>query len=206
MTAANDIHPQSRGAGLRCGAVPQMSRGLKMLVRPVRIHTPIRGYRRCINSGSPLVRLPCLSSGCCSSIPRPPMPCNMRRGGWWFARKLPTSAKARGLPGRSTSFFLAALPVASRASQLVLAAVMVRVGFCSWRSACRPVCLFGQKHDRAQAAQFGRYLRCHDIRAFHWTPTFASLPSGHATTAFAALAAIARCGLGAGRCCLSTPC
>ena len=87
---------------------------------------------------------------------------------------------------------LAALPrPATAISQRVMASVMVRTGFL-FAAIGLPglaAALFKNMIGRARPGVGGEtnpFL----FDPFHWAPSFASLPSGHATTAFAALAAI----------------
>ncbi len=86
---------------------------------------------------------------------------------------------------------LAALPqTLSRASQLVLAAVMVRVGFLFVAIGAPSLFATIVKRliGRARPGVSG-IVNPALFDPFQWTPAYASLPSGHATTAFAVLAA-----------------
>jgi len=79
----------------------------------------------------------------------------------------------------------------SRTSRLVLAAIMVRIGFLFvaiglpslFASVVKN--MIGRNRPPLAATAPNPYV----FDPFHWTPAFASLPSGHATTAFAVLAA-----------------
>lgn len=79
----------------------------------------------------------------------------------------------------------------SRMSRLVLAAIMVRIGFLfvaiGLPSLFAAVVknIIGRNRPPLAATAPNPYV----FDPFHWTPAFASLPSGHATTAFAVLAA-----------------
>lgn len=86
---------------------------------------------------------------------------------------------------------LAALPrPTTRMSQAVLAAVMVRAGFL-FAAIGLPglvASLIKNMIGRARPG-VGGSINPFLFDPFHWAPAFASLPSGHGTTAFAALAA-----------------
>ncbi|RDV01046.1 phosphatase PAP2 family protein [Undibacter mobilis] len=86
---------------------------------------------------------------------------------------------------------LAALPrPATRISQAVLAAVMVRAGFL-FAAVGLPglfASLVKNMIGRARPG-VGGSINPFLFDPFHWAPAYASMPSGHGTTAFAALAA-----------------
>ncbi len=85
---------------------------------------------------------------------------------------------------------LAALPRLSHVSQRVLAAVMVRVGFLFVAIALPGLFASIIKNMIGRARPgVGGSLNPSLFDPFHWAPAYAGLPSGHATTAFAALAA-----------------
>jgi len=87
--------------------------------------------------------------------------------------------------------FLAALPSpVMRMSQRVHAAVMVRAGFlfAAVGVAGLSVSLVKNMIGRARPG-VGGSVNPFLFEPFHWTPAFASFPSGHGTTAFAVLAA-----------------
>lgn len=91
-----------------------------------------------------------------------------------------------------TFLALAALPrILTRISQAVLAAVMVRVGFL-FAAIGLPSLLASLVKNMIGRARPGvpGTIDPFVFEPFHWAPAYASLPSGHATTAFAALAAI----------------
>lgn len=86
---------------------------------------------------------------------------------------------------------LAALPrPTTRMSQAVLAAVMVRAGFLFAAIGLTGLfsSLIKNMIGRARPG-VGGSINPFLFDPFHWAPSFASLPSGHGTTAFAALAA-----------------
>jgi len=85
---------------------------------------------------------------------------------------------------------LAALPRLSHVSQLVLAAVMVRVGFLFVAIGLPSLFAAVIKNmiGRARPGVSG-VVNPYLFDPFHWAPAYAGLPSGHATTAFAVLAA-----------------
>jgi membrane-associated phospholipid phosphatase len=85
---------------------------------------------------------------------------------------------------------LAALPRLSHVSQRVLAAVMVRVGFLFVAIGLPSLFASVIKNmiGRARPGVSG-VVNPYLFDPFHWAPAYASLPSGHATTAFAVLAA-----------------
>src|SRR5450631_3499457 len=86
---------------------------------------------------------------------------------------------------------LAALPQnLTRVSQGVLAAMMVRVGFLFIAIGLPSLFAAVVKNMIGRARPFvGGVANPYLFDPFHWTPAYASLPSGHATTAFAVLAA-----------------
>lgn len=85
---------------------------------------------------------------------------------------------------------LAALPSLPRVPQLVVGAIMVRVGFLFVAIGVPSLfdTIIKRMIGRARPL-VGGSLDPYLFNPFHWTPDYASLPSGHATTAFAALAA-----------------
>ncbi len=85
---------------------------------------------------------------------------------------------------------LAALPVLPRVPQLVLAAVMVRVGFLFVAIGVPSLfdTIIKRMIGRARPLVTG-IADPFVFSPFKWTAEYASLPSGHATTAFAALVA-----------------
>lgn len=87
--------------------------------------------------------------------------------------------------------FLAALPrTVSPISQQVLAALMVRVGFLFVAVAAPGLFVTTVKRMIGRARPLvGGSLDPYLFEPFNWTASFASLPSGHATTAFSVLAA-----------------
>jgi membrane-associated phospholipid phosphatase len=86
---------------------------------------------------------------------------------------------------------LAALPqTLSPMSRAVAAAVMARVGFLFVAIAVPSLFATVVKNMIGRARPFfGGAANPYLFDPFHWSPAFASLPSGHATTAFAVLAA-----------------
>jgi membrane-associated phospholipid phosphatase len=86
---------------------------------------------------------------------------------------------------------LAALPAGlTQISQGILAAVMVRVGFLFVAIGLPSLFTTLVKNMIGRARPFvGGVANPYLFDPFHWTPAYASLPSGHATTAFAVLAA-----------------
>lgn len=88
---------------------------------------------------------------------------------------------------------LAALPQnLSAMSRAVLAALMVRVGFLFVAIGAPGLFASIVKNMIGRARPgVGGSVNPYLFDPFHWTPAYASLPSGHATAAFAALAAIA---------------
>jgi undecaprenyl-diphosphatase len=87
---------------------------------------------------------------------------------------------------------LAALPrTLTPISQRVLAAVMVRVGFLFVAIGAPGLTASIVKNMIGRARPgVGGSVNPYLFDPFHWTPAYAGLPSGHATAAFAALAAI----------------
>jgi undecaprenyl-diphosphatase len=85
---------------------------------------------------------------------------------------------------------LAALPVLPRVPQLVLAAIMVRVGFLIVAIGVPSLfdTIIKRMIGRARPLVTG-IADPFVFSPFKWTADYASLPSGHATTAFAALVA-----------------
>jgi membrane-associated phospholipid phosphatase len=86
---------------------------------------------------------------------------------------------------------LAALPqTLSRMSRLVVAAIMVRVGFLFVAIGLPSLFATLVKNMIGRARPFVTGVaNPYVFDPFHWAPAYASLPSGHATTAFAVLAA-----------------
>ncbi len=85
---------------------------------------------------------------------------------------------------------LAALPRPDGISQRVLAAVMVRVGFLFWAIALPGIATNILKHIIGRARPFVPGIADPTVFApFTWPAAYASLPSGHATTAFSVLVA-----------------
>ncbi len=86
---------------------------------------------------------------------------------------------------------LAALPQnLSRVSQAVLAAIMVRVGFLFVAIGLPSLFASIVKNMIGRARPgVGGSVNPSLFDPFHWAPAYASMPSGHATTAFAVLAA-----------------
>jgi undecaprenyl-diphosphatase len=83
---------------------------------------------------------------------------------------------------------LAALPGLSRMSQRVLAAVMVRVGILFAAIAVPGIITNIMKHIFGRARPgFGGSVDPSLFHPFSWPAAYASLPSGHATTAFSVL-------------------
>jgi undecaprenyl-diphosphatase len=87
---------------------------------------------------------------------------------------------------------LAALPPNLTAiSQRVLAAIMVRIGFLFVAIGLPSLFTTLIKNMIGRARPFvGGVANPYLFDPFHWTPAYASLPSGHATSAFAVLAAL----------------
>ncbi len=85
---------------------------------------------------------------------------------------------------------LAAMPSLPRVPQLVLAAIMVRVGFLFAAIGAPSLfdTIFKRMIGRARPL-VGGSLDPYLFSPFKWTAAYASLPSGHATTAFAVLVA-----------------
>src|SRR5664280_1470780 len=85
---------------------------------------------------------------------------------------------------------LAAVPRLCHVSQLVLAAVMVRVGFLFVAIGLPSLFAAVIKNMIGRARPgVGGVVNPYLFDPFHWAPAYAGLPSGHATTAFAVLAA-----------------
>jgi undecaprenyl-diphosphatase len=86
---------------------------------------------------------------------------------------------------------LAALPrKLGRVDQAVFAAIMVRVGFLFTAIAVTGIAASLIKNMIGRARPLvGGSLNPALFDPFHWAPSYASLPSGHATTAFSVLAA-----------------
>ncbi len=85
---------------------------------------------------------------------------------------------------------LAALPSLPRVPQLVLAAIMVRVGFLFVAIGVPSLFVTIVKHMIGRARPLvGGSLDPYLFSPFKWPAAYAGLPSGHATTAFAVLVA-----------------
>jgi membrane-associated phospholipid phosphatase len=87
---------------------------------------------------------------------------------------------------------LAALPqTLSRMSRLVVAAILVRVGFLFVAIGLPSLFTSVIKNMIGRARPFVTGIsNPYVFDPFHWTPAYASLPSGHSTTAFAVVAAL----------------
>lgn len=87
-------------------------------------------------------------------------------------------------------FVIAALPATSRMAQMVQAAVMVRVGFLFIAIGLPGLFVNVVKHILGRARPgVGGSLDPFLFSPFTWPAAYASLPSGHATTAFSVLVA-----------------
>jgi undecaprenyl-diphosphatase len=197
MTAVNGIEPGPGGAAVpaRRRCLLNVGDALKILVRPERIH-PREGWlpapRRFAIAGVSIVVLFLL--------------------GMFFV-DAPVTAAAMRLPHWAQSFFdtitdygksgwflwpiglvflaLAALPpIAPRIAQLVLAAMMVRVGFLFVAIGVPSLfdTIIKRMIGRARPMVTG-HLDPTVFSPFIWRSDYASLPSGHVTTAFAVLVA-----------------
>jgi undecaprenyl-diphosphatase len=85
---------------------------------------------------------------------------------------------------------LAAVPPLTPVSQRVLAAMMVRVGFLFWAIALPGIATNVIKHVIGRARPFVTGIADPTVFApFTWPAAYASMPSGHSTTAFSVLVA-----------------
>jgi membrane-associated phospholipid phosphatase len=196
MTAANGLKHGDAGAAQstlrRCGA--KVAAALGLLARPARIHLqnpwPLAPRQLAIAAGLVvLVFLLVMFVADAAAIngvghlPRWIIWCfdqitDFGKSGWFL------------WPLGILFVALAALPSLPRVPQLVLAAVMMRVGFLF--AAIGAPSLFDTivKRMIGRARPLvGGSLDPYLFSPFKWTADYASLPSGHATTAFAALVA-----------------
>jgi membrane-associated phospholipid phosphatase len=197
MTATNDADPAGRRAMLstlrRC--VMQLAGAAVLLMRP-----PIRPRLSWVGSPEKLaagiaafglallcgmvfidaetinavLRLPRWIVACFNSIT------DFGRSGWFL------------WPLGILFLLLASLPpILSRFSQLVLATIMVRVGFLFVAIGAPGLFVTTIKRmiGRARPMVMG-HVDPFVFRPFIWRPEYASLPSGHATTAFSVLVAL----------------
>lgn len=199
MSLANGIDPTTGNALVnvvtRCLVTAFAS--LKLLFLPVRghpVHVGLRSYRPVgIAAGlifaGLLLGMVLIDAGVANSVKNAPR---------WIVsvfRELTDFGKGAWFAWPTGILFLilAAMPrTLSPISQRVLAAVMVRVGFLfvaiglPGLFASLVKNMIGRRRPPLDTVMADPFV----FDPFHWAPAYASLPSGHATTAFAAFAAI----------------
>lgn len=167
---------------------------LKILVRPARVVPPAIASLQwfagaaAVVAGVLLVGIFLLDATVINALPRLP------RWVVGFFQEITDFGKGAWFlwPLGLLFLFLAALPrTISRMSQAVLDAVMVRVGFLFVAIGLTGLMAAIVKNviGRARPGVSG-VVDPWLFDPIHWAPAYASLPSGHTTTAFAALAAI----------------
>lgn len=198
MTATNGLNSQTGRASTsllrRCAAY--VTAALKILVRPAKTHTPqfwskswpLPPHQLAIAAAVVLavfllgmLLIDAAAIKAVAYLPR-----------WlvWFFDAITDFGKSGWFLWPLGILFLglAALPGLSRMSQLVLAAVMVRVGFLFAAIAVPGIFTNIVKHLFGRARPgVGGSVDPTLFSPFSWPAAYASLPSGHATTAFSVL-------------------
>jgi membrane-associated phospholipid phosphatase len=197
MTAANGLNLETSGAAAsawrRCGA--NVAATVKILARSARIHPRLPWLRSpqqlaiatALVVGVFLIGMTFIDAAAINAVGRLPRwlisafdwITDFGKSGWFL---WPLGILFLGL---------AALPRSlSRVSQRVQAAAMVRVGFLFVAIGAPSLFSSIVKNMIGRARPLvGGVLNPYLFDPFHWTPAYAGLPSGHATTAFAVLAA-----------------
>jgi membrane-associated phospholipid phosphatase len=198
MTATNGLNSQAGGASAsllrRCAA--NVVTALKILARPAKTHTPqswsklwpLPPQQLAIAAAVAfalflfgMVFIDAAAINAVTHLPR-----------WlvWFFDAITDFGKSGWFLWPLGILFLglAALPGLSRMSQLVLAAVMVRVGFLFAAIAVPGIFTNIVKHIFGRARPgVGGSIDPSLFSPFSWPAAYAGLPSGHATTAFSVL-------------------
>lgn len=192
MSLANGINSQGEDASVLRRLASNVVASAKMLLRPARIH-PHQPWlwppRKLIIAvaialavflfGMVLIDAPAIIYA--RTLPRWVIDffdwiTDFGKSGWWL------------WPLGILFFALAALPRAGAISQRVLAAVMVRIAFLFWAIALPGIATNIIKHIIGRARPFVPGIADPTVFApFTWPAAYASLPSGHATTAFSVL-------------------
>ena len=197
MTTASGLKPEAGGAAAsvlrRCAA--NVAAGIAMLARPARIHPrqlwPLAPQQLAIAAAVVVavfvVGMMFFDAAAINAVAHLPR--------WliWFFDEITDFGKSGWFlwPLGILFLVLATLPQSlSRVSQLVLAAVMVRVGFLFVAIGAPSlfVTIVKRMIGRARPLVTG-VADPYVFDPFVWRVAYASLPSGHATTAFAALVA-----------------
>jgi membrane-associated phospholipid phosphatase len=196
MTAANGWHPddESVPAWRRCG--DNVVHALTILTRPAKLH-PRQPWAtpRQIVIASAIVAAVVLFFMLVIDGPVTRGVLGLPRWAIWPFDQITDFGKSGWFlwPLGLLFLALAALPTpATRMSQAVLAAVMVRVGFLFTAIALPGLFdsilkrMIGRARPTVTLPQVDPFL----FRPFIWRADYASLPSGHATTAFAVMVAV----------------
>ena len=196
MSAANGLHPdQHRDVAL--AALRRKYRACADASRPAgqAASAPAVGDAAADRDRVGHRRLRSCCSVWSSSTARSRARCSACRAGRsGRSTRSPISANPAGSCGRSACMFLAlaALPApATRVSQAVLAAAMVRVGFLFTAIALPGLfdAIIKRMIGRARPMVLAGHVDPFLFAPFIWRADYASLPSGHATTAFSVLVA-----------------
>ena len=194
MSLANGSNSQGEGASLVRRLVSNVVASARMLLRPARIH-PAQPWlwppRKLIIAvaialavflfGMYLIDAPAITYA--RTLPRWVIDffdwiTDFGKSGWFL------------WPLGILFFALAALPRPAGVSQRVLAAAMVRVGFLFWAIALPGIATNILKHIIGRARPFVPGFADPTVFApFSWPAAYASLPSGHTTTALSVLVA-----------------
>ncbi len=195
MTAANGLHPDRHEASpwRRCGE--NTVHALTLLTRPAKLH-PRRPFAtpRQIAIASAIVVAVVLFCMILIDGPVTRAVLGLPRWAIWPFDQITDFGKSGWFlwPLGLLFLALAALPTpATRVSQAVLAAVMVRIGFLFTAIALPGLfdAILKRMIGRARPTVSLPHVDPLLFAPFIWRADYASLPSGHATTAFAVLAA-----------------
>jgi undecaprenyl-diphosphatase len=194
MTTANGLHDEPREAHTalrRCANT--VSAAFARLLRPARQQRhgwPLSGQQLAVVAGGLLavfvlmmVTLDAAATRAAMHLPQWPL---------WFFDQITDFGKSGWFlwPLGGLFLVLAGLPVLPRMPQLVLDAIMVRVGFLFLAIGVPSLVdtIIKRMIGRARPL-VGGSLDPYLFSPFKWTAEYASLPSGHATTAFAVVVA-----------------
>ena len=190
MTAANGIgHDMGAAQTMLRRCIGNVAGAIALLLRParrVKNAWPLTGRQVAIGAGAGLALLLVLMVLFDAAIIRAVG--HLPRWVAWFFEQITDFGKSGWFlwPLGILFLILAALPKLPRLPQLVLDAIMVRVGFLFLAIAAPSLfdTIIKRMIGRARPL-VGGSLDPYLFSPFKWTADYASLPSGHATTAFA---------------------